>query len=274
MSAVDIDLRGRRSKVSDLTVNIANMRAALRAIKERAEAGKGYTLFTVNLDHLVKLKTDRRFGEAYHRADFVTADGWPIVWSINQKGRKLERTTGADLLEPVCRQATRDQLPMYFVGPGEESQTRALDTLRMRLPGLIIAGKEAPRFSQRLEDAAVDALAERISRSGAKLCIVSLGAPKQELLADMLLARCPDVGFLCFGAALDFISGDVKRAPLWMRDSGLEWVWRLASAPRRMASRYAQCAVTFFALAAPSLFPRTPKLKLSEGAASDPLASA
>ena len=246
----------------DLEVNLPNMEAALSAVSERASAGKGYTLFTANLDHLAKVQHDSRFGEAYHRADFVTADGWPIVWNLNRGGHKLERTTGADLLEPMCRQAARDGLPMYFVGPGAESQAVAIDRLTRRIPTLIVVGKEAPRFAERLNDEQVAALAKRINASGAKLCVISLGAPKQEILADMLLKLCPDVGFLCFGAALDFMSGHAKRAPAWMRKLGLEWAWRLAQAPRRMFVRYARCALTMASLAAPGLFPDAPRVRL------------
>ena len=92
-----------------------------------------------------------------------------------------------------------------------------------------MAGAETPRLPQTLNPAALDALAQRINASGARLCFLSLGAPKQEVLADALASRCPAVGFLCVGAALDFISGDVRRAPLWMRRGKLEWFWRLAS---------------------------------------------
>jgi len=251
----------------DLRVNLANMRQALRAIGDKARTRQGYTLFTANLDHLVKLKHDRRFGEAYHRADFVTADGWPIVWRINQDGCKAERTTGADLLEPVCRQAARDGASIYFVGPGERSQAVALDVLTRRLPGLVVAGKEAPRFAARLDDEAVDEMASRIAASGARLCIVSLGAPKQELLADMLHARCPEVGFLCFGAALDFVSGEARRAPMWMRRAKLEWAWRLGAAPARLGPRYARCALTFLALVLPNAFPGAPRFRLDPSGA-------
>ena len=252
--------RSRSVSAPDLKVNVANMRDALGAIATRAQAGQGYTLFTANLDHLVKLRTNRRFREAYHRADLVTADGWPIVWRIKQDGHRLQRTTGADLLEPVCRQAAEQGMAVYFVGPGAESQAMALDALTRRLPALRVAGREAPRFADRLAEDAVDAMALRIKASGARVCIVSLGAPKQELLADMLHERCPGVGFLCFGAALDFVSGHAARAPGWMRRLGLEWSWRLVRSPRRMAGRYAHCAVWFLALALPRLFPWAPRL--------------
>jgi exopolysaccharide biosynthesis WecB/TagA/CpsF family protein len=252
-----------RTAAVDLEINIPNMREALAAIAERTAGRRGYTFFTANLDHVVKLSEDRRFGEAYHRADFVTADGWPIVWSLKQAGVDLQRTTGADLLEPVCRQAAEQGASVYFVGPGAESQAQGLAELQRRIPRLKIAGREAPRFAQRLSDEDADAMAARVRASGAGLCIVSLGAPKQELLADMLHSRCPEVGFLCFGAALDFMSGHVARAPLLIRKARLEWAWRLASAPQRLGLRYARCAFAFARLAAPRWAARGPKLRLA-----------
>jgi exopolysaccharide biosynthesis WecB/TagA/CpsF family protein len=266
MSSLELEARRTRFAVPDIRVNIANTREALRAVSDRARSRRGYTLFTANLDHLDKLRRDRRFGEAYARADFVTADGWPIVWHMKRRGQSLERTTGADLLEPICRHAAEHALPMYFVGPGAESQAAGLRALGARLPGLVVAGREAPRFAGRLDGDAADAMARRIAESGARLCVVSLGAPKQELLADMLLARCPEVGFLCFGAALDFASGHDARAPKWMRAAGLEWLWRLARAPGRLAGRYLRCAGTLAGLALSNFAPsRLVRIELRAG---------
>ncbi len=258
-----------RSSATELRVNIASMEDAIASIAARAQARQGYTFFTANLDHLVKLRTNRRFREAYGRADFVTADGWPIVWRINQEGHRLQRTTGADLLEPICRRSAQLSASVYFVGPGADSQRLALDLLKKRLPGLTIAGREAPRFAGTLTAQAADAMAARITSSRAHICIVSLGAPKQELLADMLHARCPGVGFLCFGAALDFVSGHAARAPRWVQRLGLEWTWRLATSPLTLAGRYARCALGFVALALPSVFPSAPRLIWSAATARD-----
>jgi exopolysaccharide biosynthesis WecB/TagA/CpsF family protein len=260
MSSVEFNSESGSPPLSDLRVNIANMTQALGAIDRRARAKEGYTLFTINLDHLVKLKKDRRFREVYERADFITADGWPIVWHL-QRGdrrrvtrpgqkerRRLERTTGADLIAPVCAHAAEHGFPLYFVGPSAASQSAALDILRARHPSLNVAGAESPRLSSPFGEGAVDALAARIAKSGARLCVISLGAPKQELLADALHKKLPDVGFLCVGAALDFISGHAVRAPVWLRRLKLEWMWRLASDPARLAGRYARCAGAFLNL--------------------------
>ena len=104
----------------------------------------------------------------------------------------------------------------------------------------------------------VAGLAARINASGARLCLLCLGAPKQELLAEALHRRCPSVGFLGVGASLDFIAGEVSRAPRWMQKTGLEWTWRLLSQPRRLGLRYARCALLFGELAARALIQRRP----------------
>ena len=229
----------------DIAVNVVNIRQTISLVIQYARAQKGYTLFTINLDHLVKMSEDYSFRAAYQRADFVTADGWPIVWLLQQEGGKQERTTGADLVEPLCGLAAAYGLPLYVIGPGETSQSKALDMLQARHPSLQIAGAETPRLTLPFQVDTLEALAERIARSGARLCILSLGAPKQEILADELRQRCPGVGFLCVGAALDFISGHKLRAPLWVRHIGMEWLWRLGTDPGRLTARYVKCMLLF-----------------------------
>lgn len=262
---------------SELRVNMVNMRRALDAIIGSALARKGFTLFTVNLDHMVKLGKSEPFREAYARADFITADGWPIVWlargpdrrktpragSVDRRARpNLERTTGADLLEPMCREAAKHSLPLYFIGPSPASQTAGLRILGERYPGLVVAGAETPQLPADIDAATADALAARLVQSGARVCVVSLGAPKQEVLADMLHRRCPDVGFLCVGAALDFISGHSVRAPQWVQRAGMEWFWRMIGDPKRLVGRYIGCGLTMFKLSFPSIFKSVPKLRV------------
>jgi exopolysaccharide biosynthesis WecB/TagA/CpsF family protein len=241
--------------IEGVTINLPTLQAATDAALARARAGRGFALFTLNLDHLVKLQTSPDFRAAYASAALVTADGWPIVWLAQRQGAHPMRASGADLVAPVCEGAERQGSPIYFVGPGPQAQAAALDILKARFPRLAVAGAEAPRFpsgetAADLEAFDLDGLADRITASGAALCFLSLGAPKQELLADALSRRCPKVGFLCVGAALDFISGQVRRAPLWMQRGKLEWLWRLVSDPKRLTVRYARCGVLFLRLIA------------------------
>lgn len=266
-----------RPRPSELRVNMVNMRRALDAIIGNALACKGFTFFTVNLDHMVKLDKSGPFRDAYARADYITADGWPIVWLARGPDRRkspragsvdrrkapaLERTTGADLLEPMCREAARHGLPLYFIGPSPASQEAGLRILKDRYPGLMIAGAETPQLPATIDDATVDELAARLARSGARVCVVSLGAPKQEVLADALHRRCPDIGFLCVGAALDFISGHSVRAPIWVRRMGMEWFWRMIGDPKRLVGRYIGCGFALIKLSLPSVFRGAPQLRV------------
>ncbi|WP_421736369.1 WecB/TagA/CpsF family glycosyltransferase [Caulobacter sp.] len=240
--------------IEGVRINLPTLDTAATAAIRRAEQGEGFTLFTVNLDHLVKLASNDAFRGAYRRATYVTADGWPVVWLAGRKNTQLQRATGADLVEPLCQAAAARDLGVYFVGPGPRAQAGALEKLTQRFEGLRVAGAEAPQLpsgdsAAMLAAMDLDAMAQRINRSDARICFVSLGAPKQEILADALAARCPGVGFICVGAALDFISGEARRAPGWMQRGRLEWFWRLATNPRRLAIRYAECAMLFLALA-------------------------
>jgi exopolysaccharide biosynthesis WecB/TagA/CpsF family protein len=262
----------------ELRLNMLDMRRTLSTMIARARAGDGFTLFTVNLDHIVKLGGDARFRAAYGRADLISADGWPIVWLARAQDRRrskregaadremteIERTTGADLLEPLCREAARYGLPLYFIGPGPQSQADGIANLMRRYPALDIAGCETPNIPGEMDAGFIEALARRIGQSRARICVVSLGAPKQEILADELRRRHPDVGFLCVGAALDFISGHARRAPRWAQRAGMEWLWRMVSDPRRLAMRYASCAGALVKMSCPAIFRGSPRFVIAE----------
>jgi exopolysaccharide biosynthesis WecB/TagA/CpsF family protein len=239
----------RGYRIDDIEINLPTAPAARAEVARRAFRHGGFTLFTLNLDHLTKLGSDLDFRAAYDRANLITADGWPIVWLAKRDGVEIERTCGADLVEPICQDAALHGFLTYFIGPGRVSQAMAIQTLEERCPGLVVAGAEAPSFAQPFDERELDALAARLRRSRARLCFISLGAPKQELLAVRLAERCPDIGFLCVGAALDFISGNSRRAPQVVRQFKLEWMWRLGCEPRRLFIRYMRSGYLFVHLA-------------------------
>ena len=229
-------------------VNLFTPQQAEDAVLARLADGRAFTLFTLNLDHVVKLRRSEAFRACYAAADLVSADGWPIVWYFRRLGVALQRTTGADLTLPLCEQAAERGISVFFIGPQAHVQERALATLRARLPRLRIAGADASIIEPDDRDA-LENLARRVRASGARLCFVCLGAPKQEFVADALKQLSPGVGFLCVGAALDFISGAVKRAPRWVQRLGMEWAWRMGADPLRLAPRYWRCAEVFVLIA-------------------------
>lgn len=229
--------------VDNQPINIASMRDLITRLVELCRREQGFTLFTLNLDHLVKRRRDARFNAAYARATLVTADGWPVAAIARRQGTNVERVTGADLVEPLCRAASDEGIPVFLFGSTPESLAGAARTLKRRVPKLDIRGVEAPPMGFNPTSAEAVALTEKIEKSGARLCFVALGAPKQELFADAMAQQFPNLGFLCVGAALDFLSGHQTRAPRLVRLINAEWLWRMSGNPRRFAMRYGSCAV-------------------------------
>lgn len=232
---------GALAHVDGWAINIPTQDIAIQEIIAAARSGEGFNCVTLNLDHLVKLRQSAGFRRAYASAKFVTADGAPVAMIARRQAPQIERTTGADLFMPLCRAAAAHDVPVYLFGTSSEVLDEACRSLRRETGGrLKIAGYEAPPMG--FDPAGRDAEAA-IRRSGARLCFVMLGAPKQELFAARAVASGARVGFVCVGAAGDFIVGRESRAPQLVQSAGLEWLWRLVHSPRRLAMRYMRCAL-------------------------------
>ncbi len=232
----------RFAEVDGQVINVLNPDDAVASVRSRLLAGLGFTFATLNLDHLVKLRRDRDFRAAYARATFVSADGAPIVALGRRQSPSLRRATGADLLRPLCAMAAREGLPVGFFGSSEEAMGAAIAKLIKEFPGLRVVFRESPAFGFDPFSEEARAAGARMAASGAKLCFICLGAPKQEVFADQVARYHGAIGLIGVGAAMDFIAGAQRRAPRLMRELGVEWLWRAASNPRRLGARYAQCA--------------------------------
>jgi len=224
-------------------VNIADPSEAVREIVQSAKRSESFSVFTLNLDHLDKLRRSQPFRKAYSTARYITADGAPITMLASRQGARIERTTGSDLIVPLAMAAAQQNVPVYLYGTTMSVLASASAYLIQHAPNLRIAGIESPPHGFDPEGAQADEALDRIAASGTGLCLVALGAPKQEQFAARAVERKINVGFVCIGAGLDFLAGTQTRAPRFMQRYGLEWAWRLATNPRRLAVRYARCAL-------------------------------
>src|SRR5262245_33633434 len=102
-------------------ITAPNLDTAIAAAIDKVCEGKAFTLFTLNLDHLVKLRTNSAFRDAYRAADIVTADGWPVAWVARWQDRKVERATGADMLLPLLNAAADARIPVFLFGSSAQS---------------------------------------------------------------------------------------------------------------------------------------------------------
>ncbi|AGK57602.1 WecB/TagA/CpsF family glycosyl transferase [Hyphomicrobium denitrificans 1NES1] len=233
----------RGSSVDGWTINIPDQKAALDAIQFAGRSKAGFTVFTLNLDHLVKLRTNAAFRDAYRSATFVTADGAPIAHLLRRRDRRVTRTTGADLVLPLAAVCAQAKLPIFLFGSSPSTLELASEQLARHAGSeLDIVGSMSPPQGFDPEGEAADEAIARIKNSGARICFVALGAPKQEIFAARAVAQGVEAGFVCIGAGLDFLARNQIRAPKLFQKTGTEWLWRLSSSPRRFALRYLQCA--------------------------------
>lgn len=240
-------------------VNIGKQADLVHLVTFDALTGRGGTVFTLNLDHLVKMERDPAFRAAYDQATYVSADGAPVVAMARRQGASLVRVTGADLVRPLCGAAALARIPVHFFGTTSATLATTETVLRCEYPRLIVAGLESPPFGFSPFGIEARAAAERIASSGARICFVALGAPKQEVFAEFARRWAPGVTFVCIGAALDFIGGSQRRAPEPIQAAGLEWLWRLIHDPRRLAKRYALSAMYLMRYNARQLAGRLPR---------------
>jgi N-acetylglucosaminyldiphosphoundecaprenol N-acetyl-beta-D-mannosaminyltransferase len=227
----------RRLNIGTLPIDNLTFAGALEAIERLVVAGAGGAVFTPNVDHVVLAERDAEFREAYAAADLSLVDGQPLVWSSRLLGERLpEKISGSDLTPALLELAARRGWSVYLLG-GADGVAGKLEQELPKTMGLRIAGADAPRIGAR-GDAAESAVFDRIRERAPQLLLVALGAPKQELFIHRARARLGPTVCIGVGASLDFIAGRVRRAPRWVSSSGLEWLYRLAQEPRRLAYRY------------------------------------
>jgi N-acetylglucosaminyldiphosphoundecaprenol N-acetyl-beta-D-mannosaminyltransferase len=226
-------------------VNVRNLSHAVTSIIARLSHPGSFLVCTLNLDHLVKLRKSGQLRQAYARAEIITPDGFPIVKLGDLRGCRLERTTGADLIEPLCAIATQRRLPIFLIGSTFAVLSKSARRLLTSHIDLEIAGVYAPSQSFSVQSAEADEAIDVIRRSGARLCFLALGAPLQELFGLRAVDETFGVAFLPIGAGLDFLAGAQVRCPSWLQSMNLEWAWRLTRDPRRLWLRYFRCAVLF-----------------------------
>lgn len=231
--------------------------------------GNARLVSTLNVDFLVNalgwaLSRPRHpeLLEVLRNSDMVTADGFPIVWLSRLMGKPLkDRVTGADIVPALATRAAQDGLSLYLLGGKEGSAASAAQALTEANPELLIAGTSAPFIhtsGPQLMDFSEDdeATITKINFSGADILLVGLGNPKQELWFNRNRHKLKIPVSIGVGGTFDFVNGEVSRAPEWVQQLNLEWVYRIKQDPARLWRRYARGLITLGILTAPLMYYR------------------
>jgi len=200
--------------------------------------GRGGTVVTPNVDIHRRLRLPE-FRDVLDGADLLVPDGMPLVWASRLAGTPLpERVTGASLIWSLSAGAALNRRSVYLLGAASGVAGIAAQRLVARLPELTVAGWYSPPLGFEMSPAQLEGLADRLREAGPDLVFVALGFPKQERLIARMREVLPSAWFIGCGASVDFVAGRVRRAPYAVQTLGLEWVFRLAQEPRRLARRY------------------------------------
>lgn len=215
-----------------------NTAQALEIVSEMIASRTPHLLATANVDFLAQVQSDDTLRSILIDADLILCDGTPLVWMSKWLGDPLpERLAGSDLVPLLLDLAQKNGHRVFFLGGRDEVVAIAEDKIKERWPGLQIAGMYSPPFAP-MDEMDHAGICRRIRESNADMLFVSFGCPKQE---KWLALNFRDAGVpvaIGVGATIDFLAGTVKRAPVWMRKTGLEWFFRVAQEPKRLAHRY------------------------------------
>jgi N-acetylglucosaminyldiphosphoundecaprenol N-acetyl-beta-D-mannosaminyltransferase len=222
----------------------------LAELLEKQVPGTGPQLVvTANLDHVVKLRRNALFREAYAWAWRVTVDGAPVQAYARLKGvAPPARIPGADLFAKLAQRWSPTSHRLFFCVCSAEAAERMRDQLAMRGFGENDVSFAVPPFGFDADEQVSASLAANIRAFAPTHLIMAVGSPKSEIWIYRHRDQLGDMRVFCVGAAVEFLVGLKRRAPAWMRSAGLEWSWRLASEPRRLFKRY--CIESFGFLAA------------------------
>ncbi len=233
------EVAGERPRLGRLPVDLVTRDQALERIADLVREGRGGTVFTPNVDHVLLAEQDARFRAAYEAASLSLVDGMPVLWALRLAGHPIPgKISGSDLVRPLAARAADEGWRLFLVGGAPGVGERVAGLLRAEHSALTIVGVQSPLVDM---DGPVDArrgLRVRIRQARPDLVLVALGSPKGELWADEAREELRPAVVVAVGAALDFLAGRARRAPAWISDIGLEWLFRLAHEPTRLWRRY------------------------------------
>jgi N-acetylglucosaminyldiphosphoundecaprenol N-acetyl-beta-D-mannosaminyltransferase len=228
---------GKRS-VLGVLVDVVDYEAATERVLGAARDSRPLALTALAVHGVMTGVAERAHGARLNSFDLTTPDGQPVRWALNRLHHAglTDRVYGPTLTMRVVAGCAAEGLPLYLYGSTESTLDRLVAALTQQFPDLKIAGREASKFRTAQEGEA-ETIAARIRSSGARVVLVGLGCPRQELFVYAMRPLL-DMPLLAVGAAFDYHAGLLRRPPAWMQRYGLEWLWRLGLEPRRLWRRY------------------------------------
>ena len=220
-------------------INNVTMPETIAAIEHMIAADKKSYVVAINVDVVMKIEEDSYLKKVVDNADMVLVDGKPLVWISKLHSKPLKaKISGSDLVPLLCKVAAEKGYKIFIIGGKDGVAEQAKIKLENQLPKIKIVGTYAPPFGFEKNETELYRINQMISRAHPDLLIACFGCPKQEKWIYENIEKYDAKVSVCAGATVDFLAGNVKRAPRWMSEHGLEWFYRFLQEPKRMFKRY------------------------------------
>lgn len=252
LTVKSIENNNRKVNIIGSPVTALPFDAQIERMLDWASIHASKVVCVANVHMLMEAYWHSELADVLDNADMVTPDGMPLVWMTRLlAARKQNRVAGMDILISLCQLAPQRNISVFFLGSDTPVLEKMKTKLQQKFPDLEIAGMEPLPFRP-LTTVEDDAIIQKINQSGASLLFVALGCPKQEYWMHQHKNKIQAV-MIGLGAVFPVFAGVHKRAPLWIRESGLEWLYRLIQEPGRLWSRYVRTIPPFICLASKQL---------------------
>ncbi|MCX7595235.1 MAG: WecB/TagA/CpsF family glycosyltransferase [Fischerella sp.] len=231
-------------RVRLLNIEISNV--SLKEVLQNLDSG---IVFTPNVDHLIKLQYDSEFFNVYSIADYKLCDSQILIYASRFLGTSIqEKIAGSDFFPAFYEyHKNNEEIKIFLLGGSNDVAVKAQTRINKKLGRNIVVGSYSPSWGFENKEQECKKIVAMINKSGATVLAIGVGAPKQEKWIYKYKNKLPNIKiFLAIGATINFEAGEIGRAPKWMREVGLEWLYRLASEPRRLWKRYLVEDIPFF----------------------------
>lgn len=220
-------------------VDNLTMEEAVQKVNELIQKNEYSYVVTPNLDHIVLIEKDPLFKEVYDKASLILTDGQPLIWISKLKNTPIvEKVSGSDFFPKVCEMASKKGYSLFILGAADGVAKQAAENLCMKYKGLKVVGTYSPKIGFEKDENELNQIYSLVNSANPDILAVSLGSPKGEKFIYQNLESLDVPLSMSIGAAVDFEAGNVNRAPKWMSNCGLEWLYRTFKEPKRLAKRY------------------------------------
>jgi len=241
----DVETRVPSTTILDVPVSLVNMGTAVKQIIAWASADASHFVCVRDVHGIMRAQEDPKLLDIHRRADMITPDGMPLVWLSHMRGfADVDRVCGTDLVNAVTDASQANGLRHFFYGGKDGVAERMAANLKRAYPGIVVAGTLCPPFGQMSPEDDMN-IVRQINAARPDIIWVGLSTPKQEFWMSDHVDHIHGAVMLGVGAAFDYVTGDIKRAPAWTHRLGLEGMFRFLQEPVRLWRRYLVLAPKF-----------------------------